>query len=174
MRRRSKVNLPLKASIFRSIFALSLASVLVVPVQADWQMPKVTSLKAVGEQAQSANIPVVIFFSRERCGACDLLKENALLPLVENGLLEGYVEIVEIEANAKATVLDFDGVAVPNSEMAALYNVSTFPNMVFTDGTGEDLEIRMKNSGAYDYFSFYFKARINQALEKLENPLRIE
>ena len=144
------------------------------PAQADWQMNKVDNLQEVGERAKAANIPVVIFFSRVRCGACDKLKENALLPLVENGLLEGYIEIVEIEANAKAQVLDFDGVAVPNSEMAALYNVTTFPNMVFADGTGDDLEIRMNNSGAYDYFGFYFKQRINQALEKLENTNRIE
>jgi thioredoxin-related protein len=145
-----------------------------LPVQADWQMHKVSSFKAVGEQAQAANIPMVIFFSRVRCGACDRLKENALLPLVENGLLDGYVEIIEIQANADETVLDFDGVSVPNSEMAELYNVSTFPNMVFTDGSGEDLEIRMNNSGAYDYFSFYFKERINGALAKLDNPKRIE
>jgi len=155
------------ATLFTALFWL-------LPAQTDWQMPKVNNLQEVAERAQKANVPVVIFFSRVRCGACDKLKENALLPLVENGLLEGYIEIVEIEANAPQTVLDFDGVKVPNSEMAALYNVTTFPNMVFTDGTGDDLEIRMNNSGAYDYFGFYFKQRINEALAKLDNPKRIE
>ena len=154
--------------------ALLIALFWLLTVQADWQMHKVDNLQIVGERAQAANVPVVIFFSRVRCSACDRLKENALLPLVENGLLEGFIEIVEIEANAPETLVDFDGVQVPNSEMAALYNVSTFPNMVFADGTGDDLEIRMNNSGAYDYFGFYFKQRINQALEKLDNPKRIE
>lgn len=147
---------------------------LALPSQADWQMVKTDNLQAVGERAQEANVPVVIFFSRVRCGACDKLKENALLPLVENGLLEGVIEIVEIEANADETLVDFDGVVVPNSEMAELYNVTTFPNMVFTDGFGDDLEIRMNNSGAYDYFWFYFKERINQALAQLNNPKRVE
>lgn len=147
---------------------------LALPSQADWQMVKTDNLQAVGERAQETNVPVVIFFSRVRCGACDKLKENALLPLVENGLLEGVIEIVEIEANADETLVDFDGVVVPNSEMAELYNVTTFPNMVFTDGFGDDLEIRMNNSGAYDYFWFYFKERINQALAQLNNPKRVE
>lgn len=147
---------------------------LALPSQADWQMVKTDNLQAVGERAQETNVPVVIFFSRVRCGACDKLKENALLPLVENGLLEGVIEIVEIEANADETLVDFDGVVVPNSEMAELYNVTTFPNMVFTDGFGDDLEIRMNNSGAYDYFWFYFKERINQALAQLSNPKRVE
>ena len=151
-----------------------IALLLALPSQADWRMVKTDNLQTVGERAQSANIPVVIFFSRVRCGSCDKLKENALLPLVENGLLEGFIEIVEIEENANQTLVDFDGVTVPNSEMAELYNATTFPNMVFTDGFGDDLEIRMSNSGAYDYFFFYFKQRINEALEKLGNPKRIE
>ncbi|MEA3404672.1 MAG: thioredoxin fold domain-containing protein [Pseudomonadota bacterium] len=143
------------------------------PVQADWQMHEVKSFAKVAERAKQENIPVVIFFSRVRCGACDKLKENALLPLVENGIVEEFIEIVEIRANANETVLDFDGQEVPNSEMAELYNVTTFPNMVFVNSEGDDLDLRMNNSGAYDYFSFYFKQRINQALAKLENPKRM-
>lgn len=144
------------------------------PAQADWQMHEVKSFAKVAERAKHENIPVVIFFSRVRCGACEKLKENALLPLVENGIVEAFIEIVELKANAKETVLDFDGHEVPNSEMAELYNVTTFPNMVFVNSEGEDLELRMNNSGAYDYFAFYFKQRINQALEKLENPKRMQ
>lgn len=161
-------------NMYLRISTLLIMLLLALPSQADWQMVKTDNLQAVGERAQSANVPVVIFFSRVRCGACDKLKENALLPLVANGLLEGLVEIVEIEENAKQTLVDFDGVTVPNSEMAELYNVTTFPNMVFTDGFGDDLEIRMNNSGAYDYFWFYFKGRINEALEVLGNPKRVE
>jgi len=170
MEKGSKINMSLRASIYTAMLVVAI----ILPVHADWKMPKVTSLKAVGEQAQAVNIPVVIFFSRVRCGACDLLKENALLPLVENGLLEGYIKIVEIQANADETLIDFEGMEVPNSEMAQLYNVTTFPNMVFTNGLGDDLNIRMANSGAYDYFSFYFKARINLALAKLNQAKRIE
>lgn len=77
-------------------------------------------------------------------------------------------------ADTDAKVKDFYGDEVPASEMAELYNVTTFPLLVFVNAQGDELGIRMENSGAYDYFPYYFRQRINQALEKLDNPKRIK
>ncbi|MDG6778725.1 hypothetical protein QCB44_08415 [Thiomicrorhabdus sp. zzn3] len=142
-----------------------------VPVRAE--MPRVENFQDVGQQAKAQNLPVVIYFSRLRCGPCQRFEENALLPLVGNDLTDGFIRIVELQADSKETVLDFEGQSVPPQEMAALYNVTTFPKLVFVDHEGEPMGIRMENSGAYDYFPYYFKQRINQALEQLGNPLRV-
>jgi len=143
-------------------------------LHADWRLQPVEDFSAVAQQAQARNVPVVIYFSRERCPPCQRFEENALLPLIENGLVVDYIEIVELIADNDAKVKDFYGDEVPASEMAELYNVTTFPRLVFVNAQGDELGIRMENSGAYDYFPYYFRQRINQALEKLANPKRIK
>ncbi|WP_373018474.1 thioredoxin family protein [Thiomicrorhabdus sp.] len=148
-------------------------SFLAVAAQADWRLQEVQDFSAVAKQAKAKNVPLVIYFTRERCPPCVRFEENALLPMVENGLVDGYIEIVELQADADDKVIDFDGYEVSRSEIAELYNVTTFPRLVFVNAQGRELGIRMENSGAYDYFPYYFKQRINQALEKLGNAKRI-
>lgn len=142
-------------------------------VQADWRLHEAEDLTQIAQRAEKRNVPVVILFSRVVCGPCERFKENALLPLVENGLVEEYVEVVEVFANADQTVKDFSGERIPNSVLAEFYNVTTFPKLVFLSPQGEPLGIRMENSGAYDYFPYYLSENINLALEKIGNPLRV-
>lgn len=154
---------------------IALFSLLSVAVQAaDWRLLEVQDFSAVAQQAKAKNVPLVIYFTRERCPPCQRFEENALLPLIENGLVADYIEIVELQADSDAKVKDFYGEEVPAGEMAALYNVTTFPRLVFVNAQGDELGIRMENSGAYDYFPYYFRQRINQALQKLNNPKRIK
>lgn len=150
-----------------------LLSMIVTAVHADWRLQPVEDFSAVAQQAQARNVPLVIYFSRERCPPCKRFEENALLPLIENGLVADYIEIVELIGDSDGKVKDFYGDEVPASEVAELYNVTTFPRLVFVNAQGDELGIRMENSGAYDYFPYYFRQRINQALEKLNNPKRI-
>lgn len=149
-------------------------SLLLLVASAGWAVEPVSDFAALGQQAKQANTPVILYFYRERCGPCQRFEENALDPLLAHELLEGFALVAGISANGKEPVVDFDGQKVDPAELAALYNVTTFPKLVFVDYQGNPLEIRMENSGAYDYFPYYFKQRINEALAKLHNPKRIE
>lgn len=141
---------------------------------AAWPIPPATDLSETAKLAKAQQVPVVLYFSRLRCPPCGRFEENALAPLVQHGLLDGFVELQEVQADAKESLVYFDGSAISPAELAALYNVTTFPKLVFVNADGDALDIRMENSGAYDYFPYYFKQRINEALQVLGNPKRVQ
>lgn len=153
------------------MMALSLWLTLVFPLHADdWALLEVKSFAAIGEQARADNLPIAIYFNRVRCGACEKLKDAAILPMIENGLLDGYVHMVEIRVDKKETqVEDFYGEAVSPMFFQQLYNVTSFPSIVFVNADGDEIGQRMENSGAYDYVPYRLKKLINQALKEMGN-----
>ncbi|WP_178862610.1 thioredoxin family protein [Thiomicrorhabdus cannonii] len=141
---------------------------------AAWPIPPAKDLSETAKVAKVQNIPVVLYFTRLRCPPCGRFEDNALTPLVQHGLLDGFVELVEVQADARESLVYFDGSAISPAELAELYNVTTFPRLVFVNAEGDALGIRMENSGAYDYFPYYFKQRINEALQALGNSKRVQ
>lgn len=140
-----------------------------------WALNPAEDFQQLAKQAKQDKQPIAIYFNRVRCGACEKLKDAAILPMIENGLLDGYVHMVEIRVDAKGeTIRDFYGEPVENAFFQELYNVTTFPTIVFVDADGSEIGKRMVNSGAYDYVPYYLTERINQALEEMGNDKRME
>ena len=141
----------------------------------EWRLNAIDDFAQLGQQAKKDHLPIAIYFNRVRCGACEKLKEAAILPMIENGLLDGYVHMVEIRVDAKdIKTRDFYGEQVPNSFFAQLYNVTTFPSIVFVNGDGDEIGQRMENSGAYDYVPYRLKKLINRALADMDNDKRMQ
>ncbi|QBZ84091.1 thioredoxin family protein [Hydrogenovibrio crunogenus] len=145
-------------------------------VKADeWRLNTIEDFSKLGQKAKQDKLPIAIYFNRVRCGACEKLKDAAILPMIENGLLDGYVHMVEIRTDAKNTqTRDFYGEQVKNSFFAELYNVTTFPSIVFVNGDGDEIGKRMVNSGAYDYVPYRLKKLINRALVDMDNDKRMQ
>lgn len=159
---------------FRQAGLLWWLMVMAVPSLAAWPMVPAKDLAATAKLAKAQQVPVVLYFTRLRCPPCTRFEDNALAPLVQHSLLDGFAELLEVQADAKDVLVYFDGSAISPAELAALYNVTTFPKLVFVNAEGDALDIRMENSGAYDYFPYYFKQRINEALQALGNPKRVQ
>lgn len=141
----------------------------------EWRLNTIDDFSKLGQQAKQDKLPIAIYFNRVRCGACEKLKEAAILPMIENGLLDGYVHMVEIRTDAKGIqTRDFYGEQVKNSFFADLYNVTTFPSIVFVNAEGDEIGQRMVNSGAYDYVPYRLKKLINRALADMDNDKRMQ
>lgn len=164
----SKTRAPL--SLLVTFFCLTLWSS--ISISDTDVLPFATNLQSLGQQAKKDNLPIAILFSAQGLKSTQNLKDEALLPALYSGELDGYVHMREINVNLDQTTVDFYGETIQNKEFKAFYNLTSLPAVVFVNSDGDVIEEQLL-SGAYDFYFHYLKASINQALIALDNPKQI-
>jgi len=135
-------------------------------------LPIATNLQKLGQKALKENLPIAILFDSKGLKSTAKLKDEAILPSLFSGQLDGYVYMTEIHVNDDQTTVDFYGDTTPNIEFKSLYNLTSLPVVIFVNGEGEVITDQLL-SGAYDYYHYYLKQSINNALKALNNPKQI-
>ena len=135
-------------------------------------LPLAKNLQALGKQANQQNLPIAILFSAKGLKSTQNLKDDAILPTLYSGALDGFVIMREIHVNIEQNTLDFYGQDTPNEEFKAIYNLTSLPVMIFVNGEGDEITEPLL-SGAYDYYPFFLKQSINSALKELGNSKQI-
>lgn len=153
-----------------------LLTVLMSAAQADdWELKEAKDFSALSAQSKKDHLPIAIYFNMTKINGSKRLKEMAILPMIENGLLDGYVHMVQVTVDQPdERIKDFYGEPVKPKFFQDMYNVTSIPSIVFVDADGNEISKRMTNSGAYDYVPYYLKQRINQALKELGNKKRFK
>ncbi|BBN60613.1 hypothetical protein [Hydrogenovibrio marinus] len=164
---------------FPKLFLLSLVfvafSVANVAQADDWQLKEATDFSVLSAQSKKDHLPIAIYFNMTKINASKRLKDMAILPMIENGIFDGYVHMVQITVDEPdETIKDFYGEPAKPKFFQEMYNVTSIPSIVFVDADGNEISKRMTNSGAYDYVPYYLKQRINQALKELGNKKRYD
>lgn len=136
-------------------------------------LPLAQNLQELGKQANQQNIPIALLFTAKGLKSTENLKNEAILPALYSGQLDGKVLMREIEVNTDASTVDFYGEKLANSEFKELYNLTSLPVVLFLNGDGDQLSDPLM-SGAYDFYFFYLKDSINASLKHLGNPALIE
>lgn len=131
-------------------------------------LPLAKNLQLLGQQATKQNIPIALLFTSKGLKSTSKLKDDAILPALYSGQLDGLVLMREIEVNTDTTTIDFYGEAIPNREFKQLYNLTSLPVVVFVNGDGDEIHQPLM-SGAYDYYFFYLKESIHASLKALGN-----
>ncbi|MDX1796460.1 MAG: hypothetical protein R3219_07005, partial [Hydrogenovibrio sp.] len=81
------------------IVAISLTVGMLVALTAsadDWQLKEATDFSVLSKQSKKDNLPIAIYFNMSKINASKRLKEMAILPMIENGILDGYVHMVQV------------------------------------------------------------------------------
>jgi hypothetical protein len=138
-----------------------------------WQLQQAQNLRSIGAQAAQNGHPVMLLFTRLHGGGSDTLKEEAILPVVENGLLEGYAVMLEVTLNSGGEVIDFYGEPVSKQTLADWYNISKYPTLITLDPSGEEVSERMETAGAYVYVPHRIKKMVNQGLQAMGQKKRL-
>ena len=136
-------------------------------------LPLATNLQQLGEKAAKDNIPIALLFTSKGLKSTTKLKDQAILPALYSGQLNGKVLMQEIEVNTDATTIDFYGEAIANKEFKQLYNLTSLPVVLFVNSDGDEINERLI-SGAYDFYFFYLKDKINESLKTLGSKARVE
>ena len=126
------------------------------------------NFQTLGERACQENKVMVVMISRESCPYCVKLKKLIFVPEVRNGELNDKWLLRELLIDGNNTHIDFKGKKVKSVDYARSIKATLTPSVLFLDKFGKEIGKRIVGTGGtIDFYDFYLKRSINQALEKL-------
>jgi len=166
-------NMKLAHSLILSLF-LSLPFV-AQNAQAGEVLPLAVDLQKTGATALKHNVPVVVFATATWCNYCKKLEQNILFPLLQTTDLESYGEFTQLILDkAYWTMTDFNGNKVEMKAYGPQLGVKVAPTTLFFNGKGEQIAEPIIGLTLEEHYPGNLEKRINEALEALGNPKRVD
>jgi len=143
--------------------------------QAGEILPLAVDLQKTGASAAKHNVPVIIFATATWCNYCKKLEENILFPLLQTTKLEEYGEFKQILLDkAHWMMKDFAGNDIEMKTYGPKLGVKVAPTTMFFNSKGEQIAEPIIGLTLEEHYPGNLEKRINQALEALGNPKRID
>ena len=123
----------------------------------------------LGQRACDENKVMVIMVSRESCPYCVKLKKQIFVPEVKHGELNDKWLLRELLIDSGNKHVGFDGKEIKSVKYAMSIKATLTPTVLFLDKNGKEIGKRIVGTGgAMEFYDFYLKRSINQALENQE------
>jgi len=120
----------------------------------------------LGQRACQENKVMVVMVSRESCPYCIKLKKQIFIPEVKHGELNNKWLLRELRIDGGMTHIDFNGKKVNSVDYARSIKATLTPTILFLDKHGKEVGERIVGiGGALEFYDFYLKKSINQALK---------
>lgn len=143
--------------------------------QASNYLPLAVDLQKTGKTAADHNVPIVIFATATWCNYCKKLEENILFPLLTTTDLESYAEFQQILLDKAHWIMkDFDGNDVEMKVYGPQLGVKVAPTTMFFNSKGEQIAEPIIGLTLEEHYPSNLEKRLNQALEALGNPKRVD
>lgn len=124
------------------------------------------NFQELGKRACKENKVMVIMVSRETCPYCVKLKKLVFVPEVKHGELNNKWLLRELLIDGGETHIGFDGKEIESVEYARSIKATLTPTVLFLDKDGKEIGKRIVGTGGtIDFYDFYLKRSINEALE---------
>ena len=130
-------------------------------------VPLAGDLQAVGRQAESRQVPILLMFASPSCIYCDRVKAEYLGPMVDDPAYRDKVIIRQIEAGSGAALVGFDGRKTTHGAYAASQKITMVPTVKVVDGQGRELAKPIVGLLAPDFYFGYLLDAMNEGLEKM-------
>jgi hypothetical protein len=121
-------------------------------------LPSPASLAAELARAQARHRALVVLVSTEGCPWCLLVRRSYLAPLVEEGQ-----SVVEIDLQAGTPVVDFQGGASSQAQVARSLGIRVAPTVLFIGPGGRELAPRIAGVPLPDFYGAYLDERLAAA-----------
>lgn len=120
----------------------------------------------LGQRACDENKVMVVMVSRESCPYCVKLKKEIFVPEVKYGELNDKWLLRELLIDGGNKHIDFVGKEIESVKYAMSIKATLTPTVLFLDKNGKEIGKRIVGTGgAMEFYDFYLKRSINQALE---------
>lgn len=120
----------------------------------------------LGQRACQEHKVMVVMISRESCPYCIKLKKQIFIPEVKFGELNDKWLLRELRIDAGMTHIDFKGKKVNSVDYARSIKATLTPTVLFLDKNGKEVGERIVGiGGALEFYDFYLKKSIKQALK---------
>lgn len=128
---------------------------------------KLNNFETLSQRACNENKIMVVMVSRESCPYCLKLKQQVLIPEVKNGALNKKWLLRELLIDGGTNHIGFDGKIVNSMAYAQSIKATITPTVLFLSPNGVELGKRIIGTGgAIDFYDFYLKRSIKEALTK--------
>ena len=143
--------------------------------QASEILPLAVDLQKTAASAAKHNVPVIIFATATWCNYCKKLEENILFPLLQTTKLEEYGEFKQLLLDKSHWMMkDFDGNDIEMKTYGPQLGVKVAPTTMFFNSKGEQIAEPIIGLTLEEHYPGNLEKRINQALEALGNPKRVD
>lgn len=118
---------------------LAFLFLLVFSVSNATELKSTTDWEAVSEQAARIDSPILVAFTADGCGYCELLKEQVLKPMLADPEAAKKATILEYNISNGGKITDFDGSRIRSRQFTRRYKVFATPTVVILDPNGNPL-----------------------------------
>jgi len=123
------------------------------------------NFQKLGQRACQENKVMVVMVTRESCPYCIKLKKQIFIPEVKHGELNDKWLLRDLRIDGGMTHIDFNGKKVNSVDYARSIKATLTPTVLFLDKNGKEVGKRIVGiGGAMEFYDFYLKKSINQAL----------
>lgn len=133
------------------------------------RVPMLENLASDAKKARDQRIPVLIEFSMHQCPFCFQVEDEILGPMVISGDYDDKVIIRKLLIDDAGDVIDFDGRKIEKDELSSRYGINIVPTLVFFDGYGRPLNIKLVGVTTIDFYGAYLDQAIEDALDKVKS-----
>ena len=132
------------------------------------QLMPLKNFNALSSRVCVENKIMVIMISRENCPYCIKLKNQILVPELNNGELNNKWILRELLIDEEKTHIGFEGETIESLSYTESINATLTPTLLFLGPDGKELGKRIVGTGgAMEFYGFYLRQSINQALDQL-------
>ncbi|MFV1983394.1 MAG: thioredoxin family protein [Thiohalomonadales bacterium] len=127
-----------------------------------------TNLFADAKIAREKQVPILLLFTQQSCGFCEIVRSDFLRPMLLNREYDSRVLIRQIEFDGD-DVINFDGNKVSMDSFMEPYNVGFTPTVIFLDNTGVELTEQIIGITTVHYYGGFLDDNIDMALKKIRS-----
>jgi len=137
--------------------AVAQADVIEKPVQVKLS----TDLYQDAQLAKEKGVPIVVMFSQDGCGYCNIVREQFLKPMLRSGEYTNKAIIREVKIDSFEDVRDFNGKQVPSDELSTTHRAYLTPTVVVFDSKGKAHHRILGLTNEY-----YYGGELDDAIDK--------
>jgi len=127
-------------------------------------LPVPGSLQVAALAAGAKREPLVLLVSLPGCPYCELVRRNYLLPMRAEGLHAWQIDVTD----KRQPVRDFAGRLATGAEMAARWNATFTPTVLFFDTHGIEIAGRLTGVASPDFYGSYLDDALSRARQVLQ------
>ena len=132
------------------------------------QVPQVSDLAALSQQARQRQLPILLVVTQDHCPFCQLLKNDVIKPMLISGDYNDRVIIAELAYDNMRSIINFQGNKVLPGAVAAEYKVWVAPTLLFLDADGVEVHKRMLGVNTIEMYGYYLDEAINASLRTVQ------
>ncbi|VAW94733.1 hypothetical protein MNBD_GAMMA22-1624 [hydrothermal vent metagenome] len=125
-----------------------------------------SNLQADAKIAKQKQVPILLLFTQQSCGFCEVVRSDFLRPMLLNREYDNRVLIRQIEYDGD-DVVGFDGKKISMDNFMLPYNVGFTPTVLFLDSSGAELTEQLVGITTVYYYGGFIDDNIALALKKI-------